>query len=80
MAMSYITKVFEALRLFKKVEREGTPDDWATGFNITFVDEFGTHWHMSAHKDPKHWYELKVNRDQIVYTRNQIIKRMRRIL
>lgn len=69
----------EWLRAFKRVEREGTPDQWATGFNITFIDEFGTQWHMSASKDPKHWYEQSVNKDQIIYTRNQVIKKLRRI-
>ncbi len=74
MAMS-----FEWLKIFKKVEREGTSDDWAAGFSITFVDEFGKTWHMSASMDPKHWEE-DVNRSEIIHTRDQLIKRMKRIL
>lgn len=83
MSLKLINKVksyIERLRLFKEVEREGTADDWATGFNIRFRDEFGTLWHMGAYKDPEHWHEQKVNRSQIVHTRNQIIKRLKRIL
>lgn len=77
--MRKVKSFIEQLRLFKEVEREGTPDDWATGFTITFRDEFGTKWHMDAYKDPEHWHELKVNRHQITYTRDQLIRRMKRI-
>lgn len=67
------------IRWFTEVQREGTPDDWATGMSISFVDKYGKTWHLSGYMDPKHWNE-PVKRGQIVSTRNEIIKRMKRLI